>query len=95
MWRLHQVDQPFTWERDHVTGDYIQYGEFYYKSDKTGAVISRKTYREAKEAERVKNWDYSRLNNAMSQREYREITRQQRQAMVAESILSEGVEEAF
>lgn len=95
MWILQQVDQPFTWERDSVTGDYIMYGEFYYKSDKTGAVISRRTYREAKEAERIKNFDYSRLNNAATQKEYEEVVREQRRAMLAESILSEKTEEAF
>ncbi len=95
MLRLYQVDQPFTWERDHITGEYITYGQFYYKDDTDGLVISRKTYKEAKEAKRRAEWDYSRLERAESQREYEQAMRDATRAFKAETLLDREIEEAF
>lgn len=92
MLHLHQVDQPFTWERDHLTGDYIKYGEFYYRDDTDGLVVSLRTYRKFKEMKKYEDWDYSKLENAMNQREYEEAIKEQTRAYKLETLLDRKVE---
>lgn len=36
---LKQVTQPYAWERDHITGDYIPYGHFYYEDETSGFIV--------------------------------------------------------
>lgn len=95
MLHLRQVTQPFTWERDHITGDYITYGQFYYYDDTDGLVVSRKTYKKALEDKRRAEWDYSNLEKVQSEREYREIMKEQTKSYLAETLLDRKVEEPF
>lgn len=92
MLHLKQVTQPFTWERDHITGDYIKYGEFFYWDDDDNFVVSLKTYHRLKLAKKQAEWDYSRLENAMSQREYEEAIKEQTRAFNTESLFQRKVE---
>lgn len=95
MLRLKQVTQPFTWERDHITNDYITYGQFYYEDDKDGLVISRDTYvRFKKEKERAE-WDYSNLERLASQREYEEVMKEQTRQMLADTLMDRKVENPY
>ena len=95
MLRLKQVTQPFAWERDHITGDYIRYGQFYYEDDKDGLVISRDTYvRFKKEKERAE-WDYSNLERLASQREYEEVMKEQTRQMLADTLMDRKVENPY
>lgn len=92
MLHLKQVTQPFAWERDHLTGDYIKAGEFYYWDDDDGLVVSLKTYRKFKEAKRLEDWDYSRLENAESQYEYEQAIKDQTRQYNMETLLDRKVE---
>ena len=92
MLHLKQVTQPFAWERDHLTGDYIKAGEFYYWDDDDGPVVSLKTYRKFKEAKRLEDWDYSRLENAESQYEYEQAIKEQTRQYNLETLLDRKVE---
>lgn len=92
MLHLKQVTQPFAWERDHLTGDYIKAGEFYYWDDDDGLVVSLKTYRKFKEAKRLEDWDYSRLENAESQYEYEQAIKEQTRQYNLETLLDRKVE---
>ena len=92
MLHLKQVTQPFTWERDHITGDYIKYGEFFYWDDDDNFVVSLKTYRKLKLAKKQAKWNYSMLENAMSQREYEEAIKEQTRAFNTESLFQRKVE---
>ena len=92
MLHLKQVTQPFTWERDHITGEYIKYGEFYYWDDEDNFVVSLKTYRKLKLAKKQAEWDYSRLENAESQREYEEAIKEQTRAYKYETLFDRKVE---
>lgn len=92
MLHLRQVTQPFAWERDQLTGDYIKAGEFYYWDDEDGLVVSRKTYRKFREAKKREDWDYSRLENAMNEREYEEAIKEQTREYNLETLLNRKVE---
>lgn len=92
MLHLRRIVSPYEWERDHITGDYITFGEFYYYDDDDGLVISKKTYDKFKDQKRRETWDYSRLENAQSQREYEEILKQKERDFLANTLLERQVE---
>lgn len=92
MLHLKQVTQPFAWERDHITGDYIKYGQFYYYDDDDNFVVSRKTYMKFKDMKKREEWDYSRLQNAASQYEYEQALKEQVREFQMETLLDRKVE---
>ena len=92
MLHLKQVTQPFAWERDHITGDYIKYGQFYYYDDEDGLVVSRKTYMKVKDMKKREEWDYSRLQDAASQYEYEQAIKEQTREFQMETLLNRKVE---
>lgn len=92
MLHLRRIVSPYEWERDHITGDYITFGEFYYYDDDDGLVVSKKTYDKFKDQKRRETWDYSRLENAQSQREYEEILKQKERDFLADTLLERQVE---
>ena len=92
MLHLKQVTQPFAWERDHITGDYIKYGQFYYWDDDDNFVVSRKTYMKFKDMKKREEWDYSRLQNAASQYEYEQALKEQVREFQMETLLDRKVE---
>lgn len=92
MLHLKQVTQPFAWERDHITGEYIKYGQFYYWDDDDNFVVSRKTYMKFKDMKKREEWDYSRLQNAASQHEYEQALKEQVREFQMETLLDRKVE---
>lgn len=92
MLHARQVDQPYTWERDHITGDYIMYGEWYYWDDEDGLIVSVRTYNKMKEEKRRAEWDYSRLEEAQSEQEYRQMLQEHIREIQTESLLNRKVE---
>lgn len=92
MLHLKQVTQPFAWERDHITGEYIKYGQFYYWDDDDNFVVSRKTYIKFKDMKKREEWDYSRLQNAASQYEYEQALKEQVREFQMETLLDRKVE---
>lgn len=92
MLHLKQVTQPFAWERDHITGEYIKYGQFYYWDDDDNFVVSRKTYMKFKDMKKREDWDYSRLQNAASQYEYEQAIKEQTREFQMETLLDRKVE---
>lgn len=92
MLHMKRVDQPFTWERDHITGDYIRFGEWYYWDDEDGLVVSLRTYRQFKRQKELDTFDYTRLNQAASQREYEEILKESTRIHNMETLLDRRIE---
>ena len=91
MLHARQVDQPYTWERDHITGDYIMYGEWYYWDDEDGLVVFVRTYNRMKEEKRRAEWDYSRLEEAQSEQEYRQMLQDHIREVQMESLLNRNI----
>ena len=83
---------PYEWERCHITGDYIRFGEWYLKDDVDGLIVSAKVYAQAKEEKRRKEWDYSRLERAQNEREYEQMIQEADREAKMESLLRRPVE---
>lgn len=70
---LKRVVYPWDWVKSSVTGKPIKYPEYYYEDDTDGFIIEFKLYRELKQQEKAKNFDYSKLQQAQSNYEYEQM----------------------
>lgn len=91
MLHLCQVDQPYSWERCHISKKYIHYGDFYYYDDEDGLIIALDVYNKMKLEEKRKNWDFSKLKQAANEREYEQMMREKTRAFLAQDVLKRQV----
>lgn len=91
MLHLKRITNPYEWERDHVTGAYIQFGDYYYWDDEDDFVISAEEYGKLKKLKREVEFDYSKLNQAQNEREYEEIMKEKTRMHLAETIFNRKV----
>lgn len=92
MLHLKRITRPYEWERDHLTGAYIQFGDYYYWDDEDGFVISAEEYGKLKRMKKEAEFDYSRLNDAEDEREYEEIIKEKTRMHLAENVLNRKVD---
>lgn len=77
--------------RCSVSGDNIYPGEYYYQDDVDNTIIKATVYKDLKDKRKEQEWDYSKLNNAKSEAEYRNMLREATKAMLGASILDRKV----
>ena len=92
MLHLMRQMQPFAWERCHLTGAYILYGDYYYYDDEDGLVVKASVYHDMKKRKREEEWDYTRYNNAVSEREYKEMCRAKEKEFLMQGLLERKVD---
>lgn len=78
------------------TGDILVYGDFYYEEDEPDEEgrywrIRATTYHNLKQQRLQENWDYTKLNNAESWRDYDKQVKDAYAELVKESILEHKV----
>ena len=91
MLHLKRIVNPFEWERCHITGAYIRYGEFYYEDDEDGLVVSFDYYNQLKKEKREAEWDYSRLSQAESEQEYDTIMQEKTREFLSQGLLDRKI----
>ncbi len=67
------------------------FGDFYYRDDTDGKIISARYYQSLKQQRREENWDYSLLNQAASQKEYQDMLREKEMELLSEEVLDRPV----
>lgn len=92
MLHLKRIIHPYEWERCHLTGDYIQFGEYYYEDDEDGFIISAGHYAEIKQQAKEESFDYSKLESAANEREYTEMLRNSYMEHEFQHVLERKVE---
>lgn len=73
--------------RDTVDDRMIGPGEYYYEDDEDGTIISADHYYEIKKQRKEDEWDYSKLDIAQDEKDYKESLRQAEQEFLQENIL--------
>jgi Ca2+-binding EF-hand superfamily protein len=56
-----------------ISQDKILYGDWYYEDDDDGLIVKASVYRTLKDNMILDTFDYTKLNNATSQEEYRKL----------------------
>lgn len=84
---LNRVQYFTDFMRDTLDDRIIGPGEYYYRDDETGDIISAEHYWELKKAYMEDNWDESYYNAMESERDYKEKLRQAEQQYKERTIL--------
>lgn len=59
-----------------VSQQVLMYGDFYYQDDEDGIIISHSYYHSELKKKQEEEFDYTKLNNATSEKEYTELLKQ-------------------
>ena len=78
-------------EKCSVSGEWIYPGEYYYEDDKDGIIIKATVYKELQNRDKEQNWDYSQLNLAQNELEYRRQFKEYTKKMLEYSALKRKV----
>lgn len=74
-----------------VSGEYIVPGDYYYEDDKDGLLIKATVYRDMQKKRKQETWDYSKLNSASNEIEYRRMLKDATMYMLADTVLERKV----
>lgn len=88
---LRRNTNPYQLEKCGVSGELIAPGDFYYVDDEDGLIIKATIYKELKDRKKEDEWDYSKLNNAVNEYEYRNMLKEATRQMLYSSVLDRKV----
>jgi hypothetical protein len=74
-----------------VSGEWIGPGDYYYQDDTDGMKVKATVYRALKDMKKEKEWDYTKINMASNELEYRTMLQQATQQMLTETVLERKV----
>ena len=74
-----------------ISDELISPGEFYYKDDTDGLIVKATVYKEIQNAKKEEEWDYSKLNNAENEREYRQLLKEATAQIMRVTLLDRKV----
>ena len=74
-----------------ISEELIGPGDYYYEDDEDGLIIKATVYRRLLDQEKRDRFDYSKLNNARSQREYEDLLKRAEQEFLTQTIFDRKV----
>lgn len=78
-------------ERCDVSGENIYPGDYYYQDDVDGIKIKATVYKDMQNKLKEDTWDYSKINNATCELEYKQMLKRATQDILAASILDRKI----
>ncbi len=78
--------------RCNVSGEIISHGDYYYQDDTDGVIVKATVYRKLELEKRENEFDYSKIQNAESQRDYEEALKEYERSFLSETILERKVQ---
>lgn len=88
---LKRIIHQNEWIRCNVSGEIMTHGQYYYEDDEDGFIVDAFVYKEMKDAKKAEEFDYSIIENAASEREYREALRQYEREFKTSTLLDRKV----
>lgn len=74
-----------------VSGEHIYPGDYYYIDDTDGIKIKATVYKQLKDKAKREQWDYSKINQAQNEADYRRMLKDATMQMLAETVLERKV----
>lgn len=74
-----------------VSGELIGPGDYFYEDDEDGVIIKADVYYDLKKKKEEDEFDYTKLNNAQSQREYELMLQQYEREFLSQTILDRKI----
>ena len=75
MLHLKRVVHDYEFMKCKISGELIGYGDYYYEDDEDGLIVKARVYHEIMDQKKREAFDYSKLRNAQSEREYAALLR--------------------
>lgn len=88
---LNRMIHPFEVRTCKVSGEMIVYGDFFYEDDEDGLVVKATVYKDMQRKAREDKFDYTLLNKAQNEKEYRELMKKAEKEYFAATILDRQV----
>lgn len=74
-----------------ISGEFIGPGDYYYIDDVDGVRIKATVYKQMKDKAKKESWDYSKINAAQSEADYKRMLKDATRYMLAETVLERKV----
>ena len=74
-----------------VSEELIGPGDYYYEDDQDGFIVKAEVYKDLKNRRKEEEWDYSTLNQAENELEYKRILKEVTMNMLASTLLERKV----
>ena len=88
---LKQVTQPYEVLKCKISNQMIIYGDFYYEDNEDGTIVKYEVYKKIRDKARRDKFDYSQLEKAQNEREYRQMIRKAQSEFLIEDMLTRPV----
>lgn len=88
---LNRMIHPFEVRTCRLSGEMIVYGDYFYEDDEDGIVIKASVYKQLQKEAREDSFDYTLLNQAKSEREYKELVKKAEQNYLKQTILDRKI----
>ena len=91
MLHLKRITHFYEWIKCQISGKIMTYGDWYYEDDEDGLVVDALVYKRMKQEQKEEEWDYSQLQMAKNEREYREKLRELEREYMKKTLLDRKV----
>lgn len=91
MLRLALLNEVMEVRKCALTGELIVHGDMYFHDDTDGIDILAREYYRLKRKREKDRWDFTRLNQAQSQKEYQELLKAAQKEQLYASILDREI----
>lgn len=88
---LTRNTNPYQLEKCDISGELIAPGDWYYVDDVDRIKVKATVYKDLKNKQKEETWDYSKLNNASNEYEYRQKIKEATRQLLAETVLQRKV----
>lgn len=78
-------------EKCDISGELIYPGDYFYVDDEDGVKIKATVYKDIKDKEKEETWDYTKLNNAANEAEYKEMIKLATMQTLTSSVLERKI----
>lgn len=91
MLHLKRVTNDYEFIKCKVSGELIGYGDYYYEDDEDGLIIKFTVYQRIKDKMKKDTFDYSLLEKAQSEKEYKEQLRKAERELLEATVLDRKI----
>ena len=87
MLHLKRVQYFNEWIRCKVSGRILSWGDWYYEDDEDGLVVCALEYKKMQQERKEEQWDYSRIQMAENEREYKQRLKELEREHIKKTLL--------
>lgn len=91
MLHLKRITHDYEFMRCHISDELIAYGDWYYEDDEDGLIVKFTVYQRIKEKRIRDTFDYSLLEKAQNEREYREQLKKAERELFETTVLDRKI----